>query len=158
MICESCQTEVGNTTSVTNKKDEFIQICDICLKESFQLCESCDEYVHDDNILFFQDLGSKGRNYCEDCAQFISNCTECKRDLDTKLDNDYKYVEKEIFCEICYNKHECTCIECGHEYNDLEEGYSSDYCSDECENISCGVEEELINSESEDDVPGTELE
>lgn len=140
MICESCQTDYSNLITVKNKKDEEIQICNGCLKESYQQCRSCDEYVHDDKIFFYQDLGNKGRNYCEDCANNLSKCTECECDLDTNLDSNYVEVEKEIFCESCYNDHKCSCHECGYEYNDLEEGYDSQYCSDECETIANGSE------------------
>lgn len=98
--CDYCEEyHTSKTTFVYNRRGWGIYVCEYCRDEYFRYCDSCGEYVHEDNANWIESEDVYVCNSCFDEEYFT--CPECGESFHE--DNGYMH-DGTYYCEKCYEE------------------------------------------------------
>ena len=134
-MCESCYDEhsycsnCGELThhnNITYLEGPDLTLCHHCLSTDYTRCESCDEYVKDQNILEVISGTNRTKSYCSECvSDHATSCASC--DEYVLKDNALRADCGESFCcTNCKEEHDTSCLDCEESRETLSVGDTSD--------------------------------
>lgn len=98
--CDCCdEYHTGESTYVYNRHGWGIYVCECCRDEYYRYCESCGEYVHEDNARWIESEDAYVCNSCFEDEYFT--CPECGEYFHE--DNGYMH-DGTYYCEDCYEE------------------------------------------------------
>ena len=96
--CDRCGEYHREEGTYIPSEDRYV--CDSCLSAWYVYCDSCDEYVHENNMVWIE---CECRYVCDDCADRYYTCCE---DCGEYFPNDdiREYDDYLMLCNDCYNE------------------------------------------------------
>jgi len=127
--CPSCDENVGEDnlfySEITGNS-----YCEACWNGMFTLCDRCEEYCLDEDMVHIADVDER---WCEDCVEnYARRCVDCGEG-NVK---DYEIIEDLVFCLVCADK-KYKCCKCNEHHLELN---NNDLCRDcQSENVETVV-------------------
>ena len=134
-LCESCDNEhsycsnceeLTHCDNVTYLEGPNLTLCQHCLSSSYTFCESCEEYVKDENIHEVANGVNKTQNYCSECvSEHAISCAAC----DEYVLNDCAVLAdcgESFCCTNCKEEHDSPCLDCEESRETLSAGDTSE--------------------------------
>jgi hypothetical protein len=139
--CDYVSESIEDNKSFRQVDDYWV--CEACRDEHYSYCVDCDEWYHEDNISYYEELDSSvcencigNYPYCEGCDRHFSRddngitteedgwrcegCSEDYRECDHqgcgkvyKKDDMYTAVDEEMICTACGDRYYSCCEHCG---------------------------------------------
>lgn len=123
--CSSCE-ELTRHDDITYLEGPDLILCSHCLSSNYTRCESCEEYVEDEEITEVISGTNKTESYCSGCvSDHAIPCATC----DEYVLNDIALRADcgELFCcTKCKEEHDPSCLDCKESRETLSVGDTSE--------------------------------
>ena len=134
-VCESCYAEhsycdhceeLTHHDNITYLEGPNLDLCQHCLSNSYTRCESCEEYVKDEETTEVISGVNRTKSYCSECvSDHATPCAACGEHVldDCAILAD---CEESFCCTTCKDDHDSSCLDCEESRETLSVGDTSE--------------------------------